>query len=224
MCELREGNVTIMSVLDELNWSDVRSHYDARFETHQELLLRYRRNQRADYVGLALGIEDAVGNYSAEEHGLGAKILASNDDAVNEVYNLATALLAASSPRLIPSVIQKAHITYLAVGVGSELACMLAPDRYWVTNSRTLWTYLLFKHGENKRTANEALILYLDNDERSNMYYPKWTALHRDVGPSMRSIAALADAAARANGVNPGPVAYLWADAVSSFLYSLRND
>lgn len=213
-----------MSVFDELDWSDVRSHYDARFETHQELLLRYRRNQRAEYVDLALGIEDAIGNYSAEEHGLGAKILASNADAVNEVYALASSLLAASSPRLIPSVIQKAHITYLRVGVGTELACMLAPDRFWVTNSRTLWTHLLFKHGERKALANEELKLYKEDDPRSEMYYPIWGEQHRLVGPSMKQVAAFADAAARAAGVNPGPVAYLWADAVSSFLYALRND
>lgn len=213
-----------MGVLDKLDWPAVRAHYDARIDVHHELVQRHRRTQRAEFVDLALGIEDPAGNYSASEHGLGPKILATNRDPVTDVYDLATALLGAASPRLVPSVIQKAAITNLRVGVGTELSCMLAPDRFWVTNARTLWTHLLFKHHEDKDRANEELRLYKDDDSRSEMYYPIWGDLHQRVGPSMRTVATLANATALAEGVTPGPITHLWADAIASVLYSLRND
>ncbi len=212
-----------MSLLDQLDWESVRGHYDLRFETHEELRLRHKRNQIAEFSALALGIENPAGNYSADEHGLGPKIMSENDNAEVDVHALAGSLLNCASPRQVPVTIKAARIRYLSIGVGSELSCMIDPVRFWVANTRTIWTHLVIKHKENYNLADEELRLYRQADASSEMAYQIWAAIHKDVGPSMAQLATRTLPMAQGAGINPGPLPYLWGDAVASFLYSLRH-
>lgn len=212
-----------MSLLSELDWEAVRDHYNLRFETHEDLRLRHKRSQFDDFARLALGIEDAAGNYSAAEHGLGPKILAENDDAEEAVHRLASALLDAPRATAVPGAIKAARIRYLSIGVGSELSCMMAPERFWVSNARTIWTHLVFKHDEDYRKANEELKLYREADATSEMAYQIWAAIHREVGPAMVRLAERTAPMARAEGIEPGPLPYLWSDSVAAFLYNARE-
>ncbi len=64
-----------MSLLKALSWTDVRRHYDKRVRVHERLLTFHKANDPPGFARLLLGISNAAGNYNAEEHGLGPRIL-----------------------------------------------------------------------------------------------------------------------------------------------------
>lgn len=70
-----DGGTT--SVFDEIDWEEVRQHYDERVETHERLTQLHDGNLRKHFFRLALGIERSSGNYSAAEHGNGPRMVAS---------------------------------------------------------------------------------------------------------------------------------------------------
>ena len=167
-----------LSPLRGLNWMDVRRHYDERVSVHERLLELYERNKIAPFVQLLLGISDPAGNYSADEHGIGPRVLDENINADKRVFDLATLFLALTKARDVPGIIKRAGLRFLGIGVGSEASCMLNPEVCWVANARTVWAHLLVKHNDDVRKADEELRLYRDGDETSEMAYAKWTDIH----------------------------------------------
>ena len=160
-----------MSALDTITWKHVRSHYDERVRIHRELLaLRASRNTK-QFTALLLGISDPAGNYSANEHALGPRILWENVNAENRVTELGEKFAALTNAHGVPQLIRDAQLRYLQIGVGSEASCMLDPEVCWVANTRTIWTHLVIKHADNFAKANAELELYTNADVTSEMAY-----------------------------------------------------
>ena len=67
------GEAQPMSALDTITWPNVRSHYDERVRIHGELLALREKGNAWRSANLLLGISNAAGNYSAEEHALGSE-------------------------------------------------------------------------------------------------------------------------------------------------------
>lgn len=216
-----------MDPFRDLDWPEVLDHYERRVKIHRKILSLFDRPSPLGFAELLLGISDRRGNYSAAEHNLGPMILASNgrgaEEAANRVHDLAGEFLAVKSPHDVPRLIQNAGLQYLKIGVGSEASCMMNPQRCWVANTRTVWTHLLIKHDDDINKANEALKYYRDDDPVSEMSYAIWEAIHRELDTAMTRIAERAEKASNSHAVRPGPIKYLWADAVADALYGVHH-
>jgi hypothetical protein len=134
-------------MIEQLDMSSVKNHYDERFRCHQKLVSLFLNHNTEEYLNLALGISDPCGNYSASEHHLGEPILANNSH--NSIINLARSFFDENNTRLMLESIYRANLSHLKISVGSEMAMMLKPDVFWVANVRTIWTHLLYKHNYN---------------------------------------------------------------------------
>jgi len=119
----------------------------------------------------------------------------------------------------LPTIIYEKGIANLKISVGSEIAMMLKPNVHWIGNKRTVWAHLLVRHEMNEATANEALRLYYDGDDESPMAYNIWRDLYLAVGPDLVVLGQQASVEAERQNVQPGTLRYLWADAVSTFLF-----
>jgi hypothetical protein len=204
-------------MIEELDMAEVCEHYDIRFECHQHLSALLRKGKADDYLDLALGISESQGNFSAHEHGLGPQILSSNRPA--SIIKLAKSFLSESDPNRMVASIYAAHLKYLKVSVGSEMAMMLKPDIFWVANVRTVWTHLLLKHGYNLGKANEELKLYRSQEMTSEMEYQIWKEIYRLMKPSIAKVCEKGNAVSLEQGTDPCPLAYLWFDAIANALY-----
>jgi hypothetical protein len=213
-----------MSALEKLDWNEVRSQYDDRVRIHRQLLRLYRNNNVSQFVDLLLGISNAAGNYSADEHKLGPQIIAGNRNARDQVVELARKFVDLTNARAVPDLIRNAAIRYLKIGVGSEASCMVNPRICWVANTRTIWTHLVIKHADSFAKADEELGLYRSQDDTSEMAYRIWAEIHRELAASMTRIAEEGERLARAASVEPGPIKYLWADAIANALYASYYD
>lgn len=206
--------------LASLDWDLVRQHYDEREDAHRRILRLHSGGLLKPFFELALGITDRNGNYSAAEHGLGPKILGSNSNALQRVFDLASSFKSVKQGTDVPVHIRAASMSYLWIGVGSELSCMMNPKVCWVANSRTIWAHLLIKHNDNYRKADEELALYRIDDTSSEMYYKIWAGIHKILDTAMTRLATMGVQQAKAHGVAPGSLKYLWADAVANALYA----
>jgi hypothetical protein len=198
----------------------VFTHYQQRLSAHQELEKYFKARNIESYADLALGISRPEGNYSASEHRLGPQVLANNSK--ESVYNLASALVKLHDAHHVPQTIYKSNMPYLRISLGSEMAMMLNPDKYWVGNVRTIYAHLLFKHNGNKSIADEELRLYKEPDgsRPSAMEYQIWRELYLSLENSLKEIAAAGVEEAEKQGGLSGEHVYMWADAISSNLYS----
>jgi hypothetical protein len=208
-----------MSALDTITWPNVRSHYDERVRIHGELLALREQGNARQFANLLLGISNAAGNYSAEEHALGPKVLTENANAERRVADLGEKFIALKTAREVPRLIRSAQIRYLQIGVGSEASCMLNPEVCWVANTRTIWTHLVIKHADDFAKANEELKLYRNADVTSEMAYQMWAHIHQELAASMTRIAEEGERLAGRAKVEPGQIKYLWADAIANALY-----
>lgn len=213
--------------LDSLDWTAVESAYDARWKAHRALIEEAKGGASLAFARLALGMLDRAANYSAVEHGLGPKILASNSRATERIWQLAQQFAGLTRPAEVPMLIQKAGLSYCRVGVGSEMSSLMQPDLCWVCNTRTLWTWRVVEHHDAKHDvkwavnrANEELDLYRDQDPRSEMYWPKWSKLHRDLENPMGKLIE----ASRAHKDPPKQAIYLWADAICNVSYETLTE
>lgn len=215
-----------MAILDSLDWTAVRRHYDDRVNVNKMLLQLYSQKSVKKFADLALGISDVDGNYSAAEHGLGPKILYPeyNKDAEQKVFELAGQFISLSEARRVPGIISLARLTYLKIGVGSEISCMVNPKVCWVANTRTIWTHLVIKHADSIRKADEQLKLYREADVNSEMGYQMWAAIHAELGVALTRIAELGHEKAKKSKITPGSITYIWADAIASALYGAYHD
>lgn len=204
-------------MIEKLELAAVREHYDIRFECHNRLVSLLRKGKTDNYLELALGISGSVGNFSANEHELGPQILSANRPA--SLIKLAESFLSESVPSRMVANIYEANLKFLKVSVGSEMAMMLKPDTFWVANVRTVWTHLLLKHGFNLGKANEELKLYRSQEMTSEMEYRIWKEIYRLMKPSIAKIGENGNAIALEQHVVPGPLSYLWFDAIANALY-----
>lgn len=211
----------MQKLLDELDFEDVHANYDERMRVHRLLRRRLRAGMICSFVELALGIDEPSGNFSAHEHGLGRMILAESEAAV--VFDFAKALAACPPNEDLPSFVQNAGIPYLKIGVGSEMACLLRPKEFWVTNVRTIWAHLVLKHHGSVNLANEELGLYRDSERDSEMEYEIWGDLHRRLAPAMRRLGEEGASSSQHQGLIAPSFDYLWADAVANGLYEIHS-
>ncbi len=212
-----------MNPFHHLDFSEVREHYDRREEISQSMRNLFESRRIEQFVHCALGLtDDGTGNYSAHEHGLGPKIL--EDRAPEEIFALAEELDVCQNPEAIPAIIYKHRIPYLGISVGSEMATMLNPKRFWVGNIRTIWAHLWVRNQFNPKHANEQLEAYRLGDANAEIKYSLWKTLYVDLGPSLGELAERAAAASRSQDVEPGTIPNLWADAVASFGFHFREE
>lgn len=212
-----------MALFDSLDWPAVRQHYDNRVRVHRDLIKLHRQESASSFAGLALGISDEAGNYSAVEHGLGPKILATNLNAEKQVFDLAGKFLPLRTARSVPDLIRNANMKNLQIGVGSEISCMVNPTVCWVANTRTIWTHLVIKHADDVAKADEELKLYREADPTSEMAYQMWSAIHAELDVALTRIAEVGKQRATAAKVTAGDIAYLWADAIAAYLYEIHH-
>ncbi len=207
-------------MLSDIDMDTVFAHYQQRLVAHQELTQCFQAHNVQNYVNLALGITSPEGNYSAAEYQLGPMVLANNS--AQSVYNLAIQLDALTDSHHVPLTIYQANMPYLRISLGSEIAMMLNPDKYWVGNVRTIYSHLLLKHNGNQSVADEELQLYREPDgcRPSEMEYLIWRDLYLSLETSLKSIAKMGDEEATKQGVSSGQLKYMWADAICSILYS----
>lgn len=206
-----------------LDWDAVRAGYDARAACHRRLIKLHRANRPQAFVQVALGIADAVGNFSASQYALGPKILASNTRAPERVQELAGQFGQLESAQRVPPLVRGAALSYLGISVGSELSCMMNPQVCWIANVRTIWTHLLVKHDDSIDTANEALQYYRAEDS-GEMAYKIWRDIHRELDTAMTRIGDRAEHLAQRAGIEPGPLKYLWADSVADAMYATYHE
>jgi hypothetical protein len=212
----------MVDIIAQLKMADVRELYDSRESAHAHLSQLLAKENVEDYVNLALGITSPAGNYSAHEHRLGPMIL--NESTHDDVFELATEIDTCQNPRELPQLIYQSRLPYLKISVGSEIAMMLKPDVHWVGNVRTIWSHLLIKHKGDRHRANQELKLYRDNDRESEMDYQIWKEIYPQLEANLLEVGRLADAAAAAQNVTPGPLRFMWPDAVASFLFDQFAD
>lgn len=212
-----------MSVLDDLNWRSVRDQYDIRLNVRDRLDRLFLAGDPRAFFELAVGISDAAANYSAAEHGLGPRIRLENVNAERRVRDLAARFRELNSARSVPEIIRQAQISYLSVGVGSELSCLMNPAVCWVANTRTIWTHLVVKHVDNFERANEELSLYRTADVSSEMAYSAWAAIHAELDVALTRLSEEGSIRARREGIEPGAIKYLWADAIANSVYETRT-
>lgn len=206
----------------KLDMHAVREQYLHRERVHSDLRRFLDSGAVHDFVQLALGISDDAGNYSAAEHGLGPRILA--DCTENDVFDLATEIDDCPSPHHLPKLIYRQNLPYLKISVGTEIAMMLNPNQFWVGNVRTIWAHLLQKHHGDQQRANQELSLYRDGERDSEMDYQIWRDVYLALEHELLELGRVASQAAEDQGVTPGTLRFLWADAVASFLYDTFAD
>lgn len=209
-----------MSALTDLDFDAVREQYKCRRAIHDRLAALYADGQVRAFVALALGIAEAEGNYSANDHGLGRKILHANPNGAQRVFDLAGRFRDLGNARAVPELIRAASLSYLKVGVGSELSCLMNPTVCWVANTRTIWAHLVIKHADDFDLANDELRLYRDQEETSEMAYWKWAHIHAELAASMTRLAEEGWRLAKRPGEGAVPDTFLWADAIATMLYA----
>lgn len=209
------------SPLEHLDWKRVREHYKLRARLSQSLRRLAAARDAETFASLALGLSDQNSNYSASEHFLGPQIIQSNHRAHERVLALAEQFVSLKGKEVarVPNIIQRAGLKYLAIGVGSEISCMVNPNVCWVANTRTIWAHLVVKHDGNPAIANEALSLYRQGSDDSEMQYDYWRAIHGELGKSLPEIASQGTKLAKETGIAPGNLTFLWADAIADTLY-----
>ncbi|MCC6284285.1 MAG: hypothetical protein IT439_03120 [Phycisphaerales bacterium] len=210
------------SIMSQLDYTRIADHYAERVAVHRDLVRAFKAKRADDFAALALGISSPIGNYSASEHGLGPKVLSRVQPA--RVLDLAHELIA-RDPMHVPRVVWDANIWQLKISVGSEIAAMVEPRRFWVTNTRTVWAHLLVKHNDNVKKANDEVQAYRDNDPQytSEMQYAIWSDIHLKLDTALTRLAEAGAEHAKQQLVKAGDLSYLWADAVANALYEFRD-
>ncbi len=202
----------------DIDMYDVKKHYMRRNKVSKRLIKHLNEGLEREYVELAVGITDPLANYSAHEHNLGPRILENNS--ISSVYNLAHRLISRDlKVTHLPKIIYQANLPYLKISVGSEMASLLQPNRFWVGNVRTIWSHLVIKHEGDWERANEELELCHIGDASSEMHYQIWRDIYLSMEHSLDVINIISAIWAEKQKVKPGKLKYIWIDAVCNALY-----
>jgi len=207
----------MLKKIRRISMNEVLQHYEDRKHIHRDLVNFLKANNELEYVHLALGITDSIGNYSSDEHKLGPRIL--SETSTTKIFKLAKKLFNCSSVNHIPRIIYEANIPFLKISVGSEMAMMLNPNKFWVGNVRTIWVHLLIKHNWDYNKANEELELYRNDDISSEMIYKIWRDIYLSMETNLDHLIELANKSASHTGVTKGNLKYMWADAMANAIY-----
>ena len=192
-----------MSILESIDWNEARNAYDGRKQIHKDLLNLHSQGKIDRFAELALGVSDNDGNYSAAQHGLGPKVLGLNLNAAKRVFALADQFIPLKDAHQVPKLIKNAGLSYLSIGVGSEVSCMVNPRKCWVANARTIWTHLVIKHNDSISKADLELKLYRDSDATSEMAYEIWSDIHYQLDVALTRTAEDGQRLARVASVTP---------------------
>ena len=179
----------VRKYIAELDFSHVIDQYNIRASMSERLKRLLLEGKVDAYAQLALGIDDIHGNYSARDHHLGPKILAARP--AKSVHSLGLQLIETDLDKAVQLAIHGANIPYLKISVGTEMAMLLKPNDHWVANTRSIWAYLLLKHG-SMSLAREELALYRTGAQESEMAYRLWSDIHSRMAPSTVVLAELA--------------------------------
>lgn len=202
----------------ELDMAQVEEHYKSRKIVAKTLRNLLASEHYEDYANLALGISDPLGNYSASEHQLGPQVLANNS--VSSVCKLARKFVSGDlGVSHLPRAIYEANLPYLKISVGSEMASLLMPAKYWVGNVRTIYSHLVIKHEGDWERANEELELYRIEDTSSEMAYKIWRDIYLSMEHSLNVIERIAAIRASQQDVKVGKQRHIWVDAVCNSIY-----
>ncbi len=205
----------------EIDLHEVRLHYNPREEVSRKLKSLHSNDSKEKYVELAIGVSDKVGNYSAYEHQLGPKILYNNS--IDSVFNFSKLIAEEDlNVRALPRLIREANLPFLKIGVGSEMACLLQPDKFWVGNVRTIYSHLIIKHEGDWEKADEELELYRIDDANSEMHYRIWQDIYTSMKSSLDIIYKISVNWAEEQDVKVGKNKYLWIDAFCNALYECK--
>src|SRR5215469_6901604 len=98
---------------------------------------------------------------------------------------------------------------------------MMNPNVCWVANRRTIWTYLVINYGEGTAKADEALALYRDSDETSEMAYSEWAVIHAELRGALTRVGEESHSLSKKARIPPGDIVFLWADVIASHLYGM---
>lgn len=207
--------------IERISMKDVRRHYDVRVVIHKRLVKLLKDGYVQEYVNLALGMEDPHGNYSAHEHKLGPRIL--SESSPSSVFQLAKELYSCNSVTHVPKIIHESNLPYLKISVGSEMATLLNPNKFWVGNVRTIMAQLLIKHGWDYDAAGNELRLSWHYDTPSEMAYPVWREIYLTMEPNLNVLIEMGNEYASQSGVKSGKLKYLWADAIANALYEYEE-
>jgi len=214
------------NIISKLDFTEIFDHYNVRIDVHrkinddlQELIdiengektrFEFKRKQFVNYI---LGLVDIDAGYTAnsvKRLGCGGPaILSENPQAYKQVYELEK-YLKTTSPLDIPNKIKGIRISYLGLGIGSEMACLLRPNICWVTNRRTYWIKLLFDR-ENISYANEM------TKSQSEIALKVWHIDHPIVGAKLKDLVGEVDPALLPSNLDQ--YFYLFADCIATSLY-----
>jgi hypothetical protein len=203
--------------LEQVDMRKVSEHYDVRLNASVSLNSLLQNSNAHDFAELALGMSEGHANYSASEHSLGPRILANVSP--ERILHLGRILSACNDPKELVRTIYQERIPYLKIAVGSEIAMLLQPDRFWVSNTRSIWAHLLIKHDFEIRIANEELRLYREQDTTSEMDYQIWKAIYPTMRDNLIDLGHRADKVAEDQGVTLGDMRNIWHDAIANALY-----
>ncbi|MCK4532644.1 hypothetical protein KAU39_02560 [bacterium] len=192
--------------------------YKERKDIHKKLVDLLEKKRDDEYIKLALGITDPMGNFSADEHNLGPQILTQNRS--ESIVKLAQNLRCCLDVSHIPDTIYKANLNNLKISVGSEMAMMLRPQDFWVANVRTIWAHLLIKHECDRKKANKELELYRDNDMNSKMAYELWKYIYLSMETHLNKIYKEVKIMKKA----PEQFKYLWIDSICNQCYERKDE
>ena len=208
----------------DLDFSQVRENYNYRKDTHKKLVKLLKKNKNDKYINLAVGIKNISGNFSASDHHLGEPIIACNSE--ESIIRLAKEFYSKSyNAEDLPELIyKKMNLSYLKISIGTEMAMMLRPKKYWVGNVRTIWSHLVNKHSGNIEKANVELALYRTDNESSEMYYQKWRTIYMIMNKDLIKIEKISFELAKKQKIKPGKLKYLWIDAVCNEMYSFIHE
>jgi hypothetical protein len=207
-------------ILDQLEMQSVAKHYDERLSVSEHLRKLLKHGDAKQFALVALGISEPHANYSAKEHGLGPRILSAVRPTA--VLNLATKLAQSATPLEMVESIYRENIPYLKISVGSEIAMMIEPEKFWVANTRSVWAHLLVKHKFDYRKANEELKLYRDDDEDSEMAYKKWKAIYFEMRSNLVELGRRVEKRAAKQKISVGAAKNIWFDAIANALYEAK--
>ncbi len=200
----------------------VKKHYLKRKDVSNELIELLKNEEKEAYVNLAVGVTNHRGNYSADEHKLGPRILQSNS--IDSLFDFAKKIYSKElKVTHLPKTIYQSNLPYLKIGVGSEMATLLRPKKFWVGNVRTIWSHLVIKHEGSLKRANEELQLYRVDDLSSEMAYHIWRDIYLSMESSLMTILEIAGIWADEQNVKPGKKKFIWIDAICSELFNCKN-
>jgi hypothetical protein len=205
----------------EIDLNTTNDHYLDRKGISQKLKKLIQSEKKEEYVNLALGISDHKANYSASEHGLGEHILDNNK--ISSIYKLAKKFMSNElKVKDIPKIIYETNLPFLKISVGSEMATLLQPNKFWVGNTRTIWSHLVIKHKGSWEKANEELKLYQNNETPSEMEYKTWRDIYPSMKDNLETIYKISELWANEQNVKIGKEKYIWIDAICNSLYECK--